>query len=192
MGGGDVLAGAYNDAALTDTRFGYIGLWMPPDGIRPPVDYHGHSCCTYSSEPYKYVYIRHWIRTHPVQTLQLFGLHFINMWRPYTSEEGLPVREFPDRISSKLTWIMMNTLPIPIILLAFFGLFATWRQRRRHLLLPALLLLMDIAQCVIFYGSSRFRAPIEPILVLLTGGALWWLAYQAPKMLRLVSRVILD
>lgn len=169
-GSGEVLAGAYNNLVLKDVKFsypgGYPGLWVPSGRVRPPI------------------YGLHWIGTHHAQTLELFGLHFINMWRPYTSEEGLPVREFPGRASSKLLWDMMNILPIPVILLAFFGLVVTWRQRRQQLLIPALLLLMGIAQCIVFYGSSRFRAPIEPILVLLAGGALWWLAQRIPRTLR--------
>jgi 4-amino-4-deoxy-L-arabinose transferase-like glycosyltransferase len=182
-GSGWVLAGAYNDKALTDPTYdnpgAYPGLWVSP----PPIDYHGHTPCGYTCDTYDDAYVRQWISAHPAQTLELFGLHFINMWRPYTSEDGLPVREFPDRASSKVVWGMMNIMPIPIILLAFFGLLVTWRQRRQQLLLPVLLLLMCIGQCIVFYGSSRFRAPIEPILVLLAGGALWWLAQRSPKIM---------
>jgi 4-amino-4-deoxy-L-arabinose transferase-like glycosyltransferase len=187
-GGGTVLAGAYNNIVLGHQKFsypgGYPGLWVSPDLIRPPIDYHGHNLCDYTCGTYEDAYVRQWIRTHPAQTLELFGLHFINMWRPYTSEEGLPVREFPHRASSKLVWSMMIIVPIPVFLLAFFGLLVTWRQRRQQLLLPVLLLGMGIAQCIVFYGSSRFRAPIEPILVLLAGGGLWWLAHWSPKVLR--------
>jgi 4-amino-4-deoxy-L-arabinose transferase-like glycosyltransferase len=185
-GGGTVMAGAYNQVVLTQRQFGYPGgypgLWVPVDRIRPRLDFYGH--CGYACDADEDAYARHWILTHPGQALELFGLHFINMWRPYTSEQGLPVREFPHRASSRLLWSMMIIMPVPIILLAFFGLFVTWRQRRQQLLLPALLLLMGIAQCIFFYGSSRFRAPIEPILVLLVGGALWWLAQRIPKILR--------
>jgi hypothetical protein len=177
-----------SNIVLRDQKAGYPGvyrgLWVPPNLIRPPIDYHGHNPCDYTCDHYDDAYVRQWIRAHPAQTLELFGLHFINMWRPYTSEEGLPVREFPDRTSSKLVWSMMNITPIPIILLAFFGLLVAWRQRRQQLLIPVLLVGMDIAQCIVFYGSSRFRAPIEPILVLLVGGALWWLAQRSPKILR--------
>jgi 4-amino-4-deoxy-L-arabinose transferase-like glycosyltransferase len=187
-GSGTVLAGAYNNVVLANQQFGYPGgyrgLWVSPYDIRPPIFRRGYPHCGYTCDSYEEAYVRRWIRAHPAQTLELFGLHFINMWRPYTSEEGLPVREFPDRASSKILWDMMNVLPIPIILLAFLGLLVTWRQRRQQLLLPVLLLLADIAQCIVFYGSSRFRAPIEPILVLLAGGALWWLAQRVPKMLR--------
>jgi 4-amino-4-deoxy-L-arabinose transferase-like glycosyltransferase len=186
-GSGTVLAGAYNGIVLGNQKFGYPGgypgLWVPPNLIRPPIDYHGHSPCGYTCDHYDDAYVRQWVLAHPGQTLELFGLHFVNMWRPYTSEEGLPVREFPRRVSSRIVWGMMNIMPVPIILLAFFGLLVTWRQRRPELLLPVLLAGMGIAQCIVFYGSSRFRAPIEPILVLLVGGAFWRLAQMRRGML---------
>jgi 4-amino-4-deoxy-L-arabinose transferase-like glycosyltransferase len=184
-GGGTVLAGAYNNIVLRDQRVGYPGvyrgLWVSPRLIRPSINYHS---CSFTCDHYDDAYVRQWIQTHPGQTLELFGLHFINMWRPYTSEEGLPVREFPHRASSRFVWDMMNITPIPVILLAFSGLLLAWRQRRQQLMIPVLLIGMDIAQCIVFYGSSRFRAPIEPILVLLVGGALWRFAQRSPKVLR--------
>jgi len=43
---------------------------------------------------------------------------------------------------------------------------------------------MTILQNIAFYGSSRFRSPIEPLLVLLTGGAIWWFTSKGPGILR--------
>jgi len=40
---------------------------------------------------------------------------------------------------------------------------------------------MTIAQCIIFYGSARFRAPIEPMLILLAAGAIWWFLNRRRK-----------
>lgn len=42
---------------------------------------------------------------------------------------------------------------------------------------------LTIVQNLVFYGNMRFRAPIEPLLVLLAGGALWWLTSDQPGML---------
>jgi hypothetical protein len=69
---------------------------------------------------------------------------------------------------------MVTYLSIPIFLLAAAGLLLTWRQWR-HLLFLYLLIALTIGQCLSFYGSSRFRAPIEPILMLLVSGTFWWL-----------------
>jgi 4-amino-4-deoxy-L-arabinose transferase-like glycosyltransferase len=188
-GSGAVLLGAYNNQSLTDRQFGLPGMWVPPARISPPVNYYGHQpCCTYDLDGYQEAYVEHWISTHPAETAELAGLHFVNMWRPYTPEAGLPVEQFPDRVSSKIVWEAMITTPILVIVLALFGLLVSWRRRWRHLLIPALLVLMDVAQCIVFYGSSRFRAPIEPVLVLMMGGAIWWLAQRVPWIARRRAR----
>lgn len=175
-GGGAVMAGSYNDAAVTSTRFGYVGMWLPIDFIQPrPTDGSDQALTAYAYQ---------WMRTHKVQTLFLFSQHFINMWRPYTSEEGLPALEFPDRLSSHVVWDLMNITPILIILLAAFGLVVTLRTKWKDLLIPYLIIGLTIVLCIILYGSSRFRAPIEPLLVLLTGGAIWWLTSTEPGTLR--------
>jgi hypothetical protein len=49
---------------------------------------------------------------------------------------------------------------------------------------PYLSILLTIIQRLIFYGSSRFRAPIELMLVLLAAGAIWWLTQNEPGTLR--------
>jgi hypothetical protein len=175
-GGGAVLAGSYNDAAITSRAFGYPGMWMPTSRIRPPL--------TDFSDEGETAYGYHWIATHLGELPYLFTQHLINMWRPYTSEEGLPVREFPARLSSQVVWDLMNITPVVVILLAACGLLVTFRARWRDLLVPYLVIGLTIVLCVAFYGSSRFRAPIEPLLVLLASGAIWWLTSTEAGTLR--------
>lgn len=175
-GSGAVLAGSYNDTAVTSTFFGYTGMWVAAGKRRPPL--------TDSSDAGETAYAYHWIETHPGEMPYLLSQHFINMWRPYTSEEGLPVREFPDRLSSRIVWELMNTTPLAIIFLAACGLIVTMRSRWRELSAPYLVIGLTIVLCIAFYGSSRFRAPIEPLLVLLAGGAIWWLTATEPGSLR--------
>lgn len=179
-GGGDVLAGVYNDAAVTSRAFGYPGMWMPHNLIRPPL--------TDNSDAGEAAYAYHWIETHPAELPYLFSQHFINMWRPYTSEEGLPVREFPSRLSSKIVWDLMNTTPVAIILLTACGFVLTIRPKWKDLLVSYLVIGLTIVLCIAFYGSSRFRAPIEPLLILLTGGTIWWLTSTEPGTLRSLLR----
>ncbi|EFH89874.1 ArnT family glycosyltransferase [Ktedonobacter racemifer] len=179
-GGGAVLAGSYNDTAVTSDFFGYTGMWVASGKIRPPLtDY---------SDAGETTYAYHWIRTHPGELPYLFSQHFINMWRPYTSEEGLPVREFPTRLSSQILWNLMTTTPFAIIFLAACGLVVTLRSKWRELLVPYLVIGLTIVLCVAFYGTSRFRAPIEPLLVLLAGGAIWWLTSTESGTLRSLLR----
>lgn len=179
-GMGQQLAGLYNDAAVTSTYFGVRGLWLPAAEVRPPL--------TDRSDAGETAYAVHWIRTHLSETPYLFSLHFINMWRPYTSEEGLPVIEFPTRLSSRILWDLMNTTPIAIIFLAACGLLLTLRAKWKELLVPYLVIGLTIATSIVLMGSSRFRSPIEPLLVLLTGGALWWLTSDEPGTLRPLLR----
>jgi 4-amino-4-deoxy-L-arabinose transferase-like glycosyltransferase len=179
-GSGQQLAGLYNDAALTSHYFGALGLWLPASQVRPPL--------TDRSDAGETAYAFRWIRTHLADMPYLLSLHFINMWRPYTSEEGLPVREFPSRLSSKVVWFLMNTTPVAIIFLAACGLVVTFRSKRKELLGTYLVIGLTIVVCIVLMGSSRFRAPIEPLLVLLTGGAIWWLTANEPGTLRLLHR----
>ncbi len=167
-GSSGVLAGAYNDTVLV----GYHdrGMWVPPNEIQPP-------------EARNFSYTGTWIHNHLSSMPYLIGLHFMNMWRPYTSEEGLPVIEFPDRPASQVVWTMMLITPIPVFLFAGIGLVLT-RKKWQHLLIPYLAILLTIIQCLVFYGSSRFRAPIEPMLVLLAAGTIWWLTQNEPGTLR--------
>jgi hypothetical protein len=63
----------------------------------------------------------------------------------------------------------------PIIFaLAALGFIVTLK-RWRELFFIYLVILETIAECIVFYGIPRFRAPIEPLLILLAAGALWWL-----------------
>lgn len=176
-GSGTVLGGAYNDAVFT-TTVTYPGMWLPASRVQPPF--------TDSSDSGRGASAYHWIRTHLGELPHLFYLHFINMWRPYTMqlEPGLPVVEFPTRLSSRILWSLMNITPVIVIFLAACGLVVTLRSKWKELLVPYLVIGLTIALCIVFYGSSRFRAPIEPLLVLLSGGAIWWLFSTEPGTLR--------
>src|SRR5205085_3188167 len=121
-----------------------------------------------------------WMRTHVTMMPYLLSLHLRNMWRPYAYGYGLPFEEFPDRLSSKIVWDLIPGMAIAIFLLAALGLVVTWRRRKKDLLVVYLAIALTIAQNVVFYGSPRFRAPIEPLLVLLAGGAVWWLTCDEP------------
>jgi hypothetical protein len=165
-----VLAGVYNDTALTDPEL--LGMWVPGNRIRPPIPRSAHP--SYMGENENRGYALHWIETHLSSMPYLLSLHFINTWKPYTSEEGLPFREFPDRTSSTIAWDLIQYMPIVIIALAALGLAATWKKRL-DLLVIYLILLLTVGVNVAFYGSMRFRAPIEPMLVIFAAGAIWWL-----------------
>ncbi len=181
-GDGKVLLGAYNDMILT--RPEYLGMWILPDESTPSIAQPFEKNCAAGCEirretTYKY-YAGQWIEEHVTDMPFLLGIHFVNMWQPATNEADLITNRFPDRPTSVVTLFMMRTFPIPIFALAALGLVVT-RKRWRELTFIYLMILMTIAQCIVFYGSPRFRAPIEPMLILLAAGAIWWFLNRRRK-----------
>jgi hypothetical protein len=47
-----------------------------------------------------------------------------------------------------------------------------------------LMITLTIAQNIIYYGILRFRAPIEPMLILLDAGFIWWFTHKENGTLR--------
>jgi len=175
---GEVLVGAYNDRVFENDPNAY-GLWRPPWHTIG----HDNPLYTPANETLDIEHAFTWMRTHISIMPYLLSLHLKNMWEPTTFVHGLPMLEFPDRWAAQLVYALMHIMPIPIFILAGLGLVATLR-RWKQLLLVYLVILMTIAENVVFYGSMRFRSPIEPLLVLLTGGAIWWLISKDPGTLR--------
>jgi 4-amino-4-deoxy-L-arabinose transferase-like glycosyltransferase len=188
IGTGDVLLGTYNDTVLRGTT----GLWTGSGAITPRPDLpqvvlKGKDTAQYTVEDDQIAtnYALHWIGMHWRDMPRLLGYHLINMWAPFTSiEHGLPFREFPTRFSSQVVWYMTLLMPIPIFLLAYFGLVVTWRYRKKQLLIVYIVIGLTILENLAFWGDMRFRAPIEPLLVLLAGGVLWWFTDDEPAKLR--------
>lgn len=163
FGLGEVLKGAYNDAALNSD-----GQWNPPvrsydhdsPGYTPANDVEDTSTALT------------WIRTHLSALPYLLGLHFLTMWIPYTYSHGLAFEE--SSVSQQISMMMVLLIyatTIFVMATAILGLIRTWKRHRQQLLVVYLLLAFIIGQNVIFYSDMRFRAPIEPMLVLLAGGA---------------------
>lgn len=175
---GEVLLGAYNDRVFENDPNAY-GLW------RPPWHTLGHDAPNYTpaNETLDLEHAFTWMRTHLSVMPYLLSLHLENMWRPVTFVHGLPMKEFPTRRSAQFVWSLMQTMPIPVYILAALGLLATL-SRWKRLLVVYLVIVLAIAENVLLYGSMQFRSPIEPLLVVLAGGALWWLTCNEPGTLR--------
>ncbi len=171
-GDGTVLLGAYNDKVLSNTPS--YGTWVGPTGAVPQIADRNYTSDTARDDAYK-AYVSQWIRGHLNEMPYLLSLHIVKMWTPSTSEEDLPMNQFPTRLSSQVTMDMINVMSYPIFLLAALGLVVT-RKWWRELLFIYLILIETVALCIYFYGSSRFRAPIEPFLVILAAAAIGWIA----------------
>jgi 4-amino-4-deoxy-L-arabinose transferase-like glycosyltransferase len=187
IGEGDALLGAYNDTVLRDTT----GRWIAPRSIRPrpnlpSIVLAGHDAGRYTPQNDEMAtdYALRWIVSHWRDLPRLLGEHFISIWTPYTPEENLPFRQHSDLFSSQVVWYMVLSMPIPIFLLALLGGLVTWRRWKQQLIIVYMMMGLVIAQNLVFYGSMRFRSSIEPLLVLLAGGAIWWLTGDEPGTLR--------
>jgi hypothetical protein len=179
-GDGTVLLGAYNSmtANLPSYPGGDPGTWINPLLSSPAIADKYPDFCVPACEVARDTYFKDqaisWIQNNLRLMPHLLKLHFINMWRPATYEADLPVDKFSYQRSSKIVLKMMETFPIAVFILAGLGLALTLRRWRQFLFLY-LMIVLTIAQCIIFYGIPRFRAPIEPILILLGAGVIWFL-----------------
>ena len=96
------------------------------------------------------------------------------MWEAFPGEIQLPGGRISQFILS-----MAKLFPIFVYPLAAFGLLVTWR-RWRELLFIYLMILLVVAQSVVFYGSARMSSPIQPMILVLAAGAIWWLTEREP------------
>ena len=172
---GTTLAGTFNDQVAYG-KPGLRGLWNLPANLVNP-DFNSY---TFVNERADTEQAFNWMRTHLSTMPYLFSLHFRDMWTPYMYSHGLPFEEFPGQLSSKIILLMIPIMSIPIFLLAALGLAVTWRRRKKQLLVVYIIIALTIVQNMAFYGLPRYRAPIEPFLALMVGGALWWVICDEP------------
>jgi 4-amino-4-deoxy-L-arabinose transferase-like glycosyltransferase len=180
---GTVLLGAYNNMALTDRK--YPGGWIAPITSDPQValPYAVHPCaatCEVARGSAETAAAIQWIKGHLADLPLLLVDHLRNFFTPYTSEADMPLTRFTSQRSTRIVLKMSETIPYAIFLAAALGLVVTLRRYWRELLFAYLVILGTVAGIVVFYGNSRFRSPIEPLLLLLGAGALWWLTESQP------------
>jgi 4-amino-4-deoxy-L-arabinose transferase-like glycosyltransferase len=188
-GDGTVLLGAYNDAMLNSST--NRGGWVNPLKTGPTaalIKSFPLLTCTAACEVQREDVSKNgalqWIRTHLSDMPTMLFYHFINFWTPNTREADLPMYRFPTQRSSQLQLFLAETLPIPVFVLAALGLVCTLKRNWRELLFAYAVVALTLGEALVYYGSSRFRAPIEPILVVLAAGGIWWLTGTEPGTLR--------
>ncbi len=175
IGDGTVLAGAYNNRVLAPSNV--QGQWVSALRTNPDIASAFGTCSDAPCDNKRDAALKQralqWALHHKSLLPSLLGLHFIKMWTPITPEADLPMNQFPQRTTSQFLVLLVETVSIPCFLLAAFGLWAT-RRKWRELVFIYFIIVLTIIQCLYFYGSSRFRAPIEPMVLLLAAGAFWW------------------
>lgn len=182
-GDGTVLLGAYNDQVFTSSST--LGSWLNPEQIYPQLlQQFPPATCNALCEVQRENVMRNdalqWIHTHLSLVPRLLLYHVLHFWKPDSHEADLPMYRFPDQLSSQVLRLLAQTFPLPIFLLAAAGLVITLKQRWQDLLFPYAILLATQLEALIFYGSSRFRSPIEPLLILFAASALGKLAQILP------------
>ena len=116
-----------------------------------------------------------YIADHPLRFLELAGLKFIRMWRPWPANDGY--RNFATILIAILSFA-------PVVLLAGMGVFLKRTMVRR--LSPILWFALGYtAVHMILVGTIRYRLPLEPFLLILSSVAI---SYLVRAMLSFLAR----
>ena len=185
-GGGDVIAGAYNDAAYSWPS--YQGSWVNP-WTMPYWSPHDRAlllkfpaacwgACEVARDRVTTQLGLHWAESHLQLLPRLVLLRMMQFWTPAspTLEAGMPVWR-PFAVG----------YPTLVLMLAAVG-FVAHRRLWREALVLWLFGATVVAGAVIFYGSPRFRAPLEPILIVMAaGGVAYLIAWARRRLARSLS-----
>jgi 4-amino-4-deoxy-L-arabinose transferase-like glycosyltransferase len=170
---GIVIAGSYNDEAYSLP--GYQGNWVNPFTLKIWNAYKAQLPRTYTENcwgPCEVALDRamtrmgeDWALSHLRLLPQLLVMRTWMFWTPASPpiEAGMPIWR-PFAVG----------YPALVILLALVGMVAV-RRRWRDALIPVLFAATVVVGGLVFYGSPRMRAPMEPMLVVLAAGGLMWL-----------------
>lgn len=157
---GIVVAGSYNDLSFSDPA--NVGVWVNP--LRIPADAPTMErfpvicdarCEVARSNASEQMGI-HWAETHIKDLPLLFYRRMKQFWHPDSppGEAGMPV------------WRSFAIIyPTAVILLAFAGALFALRRNWRAALMPLLFAASVVAGGLLFYGTPRMRAPMEPMIV---------------------------
>ena len=177
-GEGTILIGSYNNEVVSNPLV--YGKWVNPNTASPSLgqryhyaDWQGPRVQLEREADFKHA-AEAWIRGHISELPFLFKYHFLRMWSAVPDEVY-----FPGDRGSQFFLSMAEAFPIFIYTLAAFGLLVSWK-RWRELLFVYFMCLLVIAQCILFYGSARLSSPIQPMVLILAAGGVWWLTRKEP------------
>lgn len=157
---GIVVAGSYNDLSYSDPA--NLGVWVNPLHVpadAPTMERFPVICdarCEVARSDAANQLGVHWAETHISAMPLLLYRRMKEFWIPASppGEAGMPVwRPFA------------AAYPTAIFLLAAFGVLVAIRRNWRTALLPMLFAGTVVAGGLLFYGTPRMRAPMEPMLV---------------------------
>jgi hypothetical protein len=157
-GGGDVLLGSYNRVVATDPQ--YYGYWVYAPSKLP--EYRAQIVAPNDEVVRDHVELRiaiEWIRNHPETWWYLVESRFRRSWTPFL-ESSSPALY---RVGMLVSWG-------PVLVLFSFSFFPTAKNflQTNH---PGWILHLGVLHFVLatlfFWGTSRFRYPVEGLCLLL-------------------------
>jgi hypothetical protein len=185
---GTVLNGVYNSYVLNNPNL--RGSWYSPayaiknTPARAAAYDRCDAPCEATGQAAETGIAIQWAKAH-LTDLPLMMVYRVKKFvTAYTPEADMPLDRFATQPSTQIVRKMAKTMPYLIFLAAALGLVVTLRRYWRELLFAYLVILGTVAEILVLYGNSRFRNPIEPLLLLLGAGALWWLTESQPGTLR--------
>jgi 4-amino-4-deoxy-L-arabinose transferase-like glycosyltransferase len=165
-GGGDVLLGSYNRVIASDPL--YYGYWIYPTSELP--EYRNQIIAPNNEVVRDHVETQlaiAWIRNHPETWWYLAESRFRRSWTPFLQPQSPKLY----RVGMLISWG-------PILVLFALGFFpsAIYFLRTGN---PGWILHLGVFHFVmtalIFWGSSRFRYPVEGLCIILASATLVWI-----------------
>jgi len=164
-GGGDILLGSYNRVIVSDPH--YYGYWVYAPSNLP--EYRAQISAPNSEVDRNHVELRlaiEWIRNHPEDWWYLLESRFRRSWTPFL-ESSSPALYRAGMLAS---WG-------PVLVLFSFAFFPSARSflESNH---PGWILHLGIMHfmltALVFWGSQRFRYPVEGLCLLLASASIVW------------------
>ena len=168
-GGGDVLLGSYNRVIANDSF--YYGYWVFPTAFLP--EYAPQLTASNDELIRDHIEIRlaiQWTLDHPETWWYLLESRFRRSLTPFLQPQSPRLY----RVGMVVSWG-----PVLVLLILGFVPTGIYFLRTRH---PGWILHLGILHfvltAVIFWGSSRFRYPVEGLCIMLAFATLIWVCKQ--------------
>jgi 4-amino-4-deoxy-L-arabinose transferase-like glycosyltransferase len=156
-GSGDVLLGSNNRAVATDSDL--YGFWIFPDELPEYKDLLKAPNDELVRDRLESKLALEWLRNNPDRWWYLIRSKFLRVWTPFLQ----PRSPLLFKAATLLAWgplLVLFALAFAPTLIAF------WRRREPGWLIHAVILHV-VLNALVFWGSSRFRYPVEGLCMIL-------------------------
>jgi len=170
-GAGDVLLGSNNRVVATDRAF--YGYWVYPDNLpeyREQIEAPNDELVRDRLET---KLAMEWLKNNPGRWWYLIHSKFERLWTPVLSERS--PRMF--RLATLVAWGPVLVL----FALAFFPTLGLFLSRREPGWLIHLVIVHVVLNAIVFWGSSRFRYPVEGLCLILAVAGVLGVAHRVRK-----------